>query len=157
MILKVKVGSVMLPKRKGEIARRFLLQGDTVQDGDLEPEDIERLVEDGIISIELPVAVGEKQALPPTKGKWHHDPSKLADRSLKDLRVMVHEIDPKYKLPQGFDPIDEIGMLVRILSADYDPLFTEEPPKSTDSSRPFKDTFKSPSLNKAKAAANQEE
>lgn len=133
--LIVKRGTLMLPRKNpGSRARVALRQGDTFPAGALSDLEVQALVASGVLGVpaaapaELP-----QQGLPPRMGKWCHSPSELAGLSLEALLVLVAQTDPDHAALSGAATEAE---LVRILTADYDPLFESRAPRAADDTRP---------------------
>lgn len=134
---RVANGSLRKPRVKGQVpkVRRavdYIGQGELVPDGMLTQEEIEKLLETGVIEA-LPTG-GPAGAAAPTyaaRGKWSVDPSALVSKTLEDLCVMILEIDPNYDVA-GLDSIQA----ATILTADWHPAFRETLATSSDKSRP---------------------
>ena len=61
-----------------------------------------------------------------TKGKWNVDPASIAEASLEDLLIRVHEIDPTVAL----DELDEESARA-LLSSEFEPVFQEPVAEAT--------------------------
>ncbi len=133
--LIVKRGTLMLPRVKRGLPSVALRPGDALPAGALADAEVARLVTQGILgpraarAAELPA-----EHLPPTRGRWVHDPATLIGKTVEELMVLVVQTDPDHPvLAQGID-VDE-GALIRALTADYDPLFAAGAPRADDSTR----------------------
>ena len=136
MRLIVKQGSLQLP-RSGRHRAPMLRKGDIVPPGALPREEIDRLIKAGILGVDADAVPAPAAGLPPTRGKWQHDPAALAGKSLDQLRAMVLDADASVDV----DDLSEAS-LVQLLTSDYNPVFAAPQRKANDRHRPTPDALK---------------
>jgi len=159
MSFYVKQGVVQLPKKPGQLKPEQIIKGEIVPKGALSEEECQRLVKAGILVERSPESFAEmRSGLPPTKGKWNHDPASLADKSIEQLRILVQETDPVdfsalNSAINDMSETEQCGWLVQQLTADFEPVFQKTPDTSDDRTR---QDPKSPALRRAKEAAGSE-
>lgn len=136
MRIVVKKGSLQLP-RNGALRSRRIGVGDVVPAGALAQAELDRLIHDGVLGAEPEATPKPRRGLPPTRGKWQHDPAALAGKSADQLRAMVLDCDPGIDV----DDLSEASM-VQLLTSDYHPAFAGETAISRDRHRPDADTLR---------------
>ena len=134
MKLIVKRGSLKLPGKRGSHPT-LLRFGQALPEGALSQADIDSLVKQGVLGPESE-AVAAPAGLPPTRGKWQHDPASLAGKTADQLRAMVLDTDPSVHV----DDLSEASM-VQLLTSDYEPVFNAPKVQSSDRHRPPQDAL----------------
>lgn len=127
----VKNGSLQLPRAKAGATPVRIHQGQALPANALPADEIQRLLAAGVLGVAVPSAASRPQGLPPTRGKWQHDPAALAGKSVDQLRAMVLDTDSSVHV----DDLSEAS-LVQILTADFLPVFAASVSKATDRYRP---------------------
>lgn len=132
MDLIVKRGSLKLPGKPV-----LLRQGDVVPPFAVSPHEAAALVAQGVLGPSEAPQASAKSGLPPTRGKWQHEPAALAGKTADQLRAMVLDTDPSVHV----DDLSEASM-VQILTADYMPVFAAPKARATDRHRPGEDALR---------------
>jgi len=132
----VKIGSLLLPRAKPGANPVRVARGHAVPEGALPASEIARLVAQGIIGPAEASGARIAGGLPPTRGKWQHDPASLAGKNADQLRAMVLDTDSSIHV----DDLSEASM-VQILTADFLPVFAAKVVRATDKHHPSADAL----------------